>query len=152
MGLILRFNYQSHTHCFMMCETALLSVPHPGCDNLLFSQNGLREQNRPTGFRRLAGSAETYSSRSSMRSLIWAMNPAKRDFDWERPICFPSVYVKVLHISGHLIRKQHLESGLVFLYMIHFIEYISLYALKNFDFGLAPSEYAIDVIVYKGVS
>ena len=80
------------------------------------------------------------------------MNPAKRDFDWERPICFPSVYVKVLHIWGHLKRKQDLESDLIFLYIIYIIEYISIYALNNFDFSPVPSEYATDVMVYKGVS
>jgi hypothetical protein len=139
MGFILRFNSQSRTNCFMMCETALLSVPHPACGNLLFSQKALREQNRPAGFRRLDGSAETYSSRSRMRSIIWAMNPVKKEFVWERPICFPSVYVKAFHISGHLIRKQHLKSGLLFLYITYFIEYISFYALKDFDFNPTPS-------------
>jgi len=64
------------------------------------------------------------------------------------PICLRQGFA----YFGSSHKKTTFGIWLVFLYIIYFIEYISLYALKNFDFGLAPSEYAIDVIVYKGVS
>lgn len=55
-----------------------------------------------------------YSPHARMKNSIWAMNLAKRDLNWDRSICFPSVYVKIFHILGHLIRKNQLESGLIF--------------------------------------